>query len=126
TVVHKFVRIGVGSFLHGVCGRRIAVMSTRARRRGNRGGTTAPGTRSRVPAAPDPDGELTAAVEALGRKLSTLAGTSALTAVVELLDGAVAAAGLSRSTCAPAIEAEPGTPGEALAMLSMLAQTRTR
>ncbi|EWS82748.1 HNH endonuclease signature motif containing protein [Brachybacterium phenoliresistens] len=68
---------------------------------------------------------LDGAVAVIRAALEPLAGTPALSAVVDLVGGAARAAGLSRSTQRAVVDVEPGTPDEALAMLAMLSQTRT-
>lgn len=74
-------------------------------------------------AAPVLDPEV--AQERARSALATLHGTPALTAAVELLEAAARSAGSSRSTRHPVREAPAGTPDEALAMVALLAETRT-
>ena len=66
------------------------------------------------------------ALDAVRRALAPLEGTPAMGAVVSIIEAAAASAEVSRSTVHPAIEAPAGTPDEALAVVAMLAQARTR
>lgn len=78
------------------------------------------------PAGADAPQSLEDALDAVRRALAPLEGTPAMGAVVSIIEAAAASAEVSRSTVHPAIEAPAGTPDEALAVVAMLAQARTR